>query len=541
MNLPEDVLPTNIPGPLDEWAGETSHELRLFFALPPGTYTLELAKYEVHDTSPPSLIFTLNESIIGAQPVPRGTGRPAPYSSITPELTIRQKLNVTKSDNILVISTSEGSWVAPARLRILGKQQFYPAKLGWELVANQFVFFVIVLLFLGFIFFRVWAADSIGHAVAAAVLAVVMGLFTFASCELLFRQFLIRNPDARVVNENQVTGESDHAGRHYTYATMIQPHPQLDIIYTLKPNLDGFFAGHRLQTNSHFMRGPEIELLPAPDSLRLMGLGDSVMFGWGVAWEDTALHRLGGLLATELSLPVETLNLGCPSYNMANEVASYARLGRQFQPNMVMVIVLENDFGFPGAMIEPVRPWTLNRSYIRQQLMRLLAPKWREGTAEYEKFVSARHLQRIQGVDPSNMDPTQLWHHQVSEHYLKFVGREAVQASLRDLGAMLRQDNAVGIVVYHPINITLGRSESYEQHAAFVVQAAQESGLLGVDMTRVYETYLRTHNQQSMSESLWFRDKDWHPNAVAHELMARAVFEELLRHEALPRLATTIR
>ena len=74
---------------------------------------------------------------------------------------------------------------------------------------------------------------------------------------------------------------------------------------------------------------------------------------------------------------------------------------------------------------------------------------------------------------------------------MRMTGYAAVKSSLKDLADMLREDGALGVVVYDPIRFTVGRPESYEKSAGWVTVAARELGLEALDMTPVYERYLR--------------------------------------------------
>lgn len=536
LNMPGGLLPANLPGPADKWAGGKPHAMQIKFQAQPGDYVVELLFHEAHEAAQPLLAFSLNGQPVGKAWVPKGSGEPAPYEHINPALTIRMPISVSQSDNTLTVTNEQGSWAAPARLRLLQGLSFFPAKLGWDLLYNPALLWGVLGLLVAMVFLRSWAGGGLGRAIASTILMCVMFAVLFVFSELLFRQYLIHVPQARSLAAQESTKTPDVKGKAYNYVTMIQPNPDLEIIYNLKPNLDGFFAKYPLKTNRHFMRGPEVQLEPAPGVVRLMGLGDSVMFGWGVSYEQSALTVLGGLLSEKLGKPVETLNLGCPSYNTANEVAVFRKMGRKFKPKLVMLVFVENDFGFPGLMIEPVLPWTTHRCYIKRQLSRTLASLWRDAHAADEEFVSTRRLDEIRGKKEANLTSEERWHQQVSAHYNKMIGTDAVAANFRELANMLKADGAMGVVVYNPIRIVLGKPETYEKHAGFVVDAARKAGLLALDMTPVYEKYLRGNNLTAMGQALWVNDKDWHPNGIGHELMANAVLAELERGGALPKL-----
>lgn len=538
LTMPGGLLPANIPGPADKWAGGKAHRIKIGFKAEPGDYTVELLFNEAHEAAQPLLVFDLNGQPAGERWVPKGTGAPAPYEHVDPALTLRVPIAVTQQDNALTITNKQGSWAAPARVRLLHGLDFFPAKLGWDLLYNPALFWGVLGLLVAMVFLRSWAGGGLGRAIASTVLMCFMVAVLFVFAELLFRQYLINVPQARSLAAQETTKTPDTKGKAYNYVTMIQPNPDLEIIYNLKPNLDGFFAKYPLKTNSHFMRGAEANLESSPGVLRVMGLGDSVMFGWGVSDEQSVLACLGRLLVARLAMPVETLNLGCPSYNTANEVAVFRKMGRKFKPKLVVLAFVENDFGFPGLMIEPVLPWTTHRCYIKRQLSRTLAPRWRDAYAADEKFVSTRHLDKIRGQKNGKLTDEQRWHQQVSAHYNKMIGTEAVAANFRELAAMLKADGAMGVVVYNPIRIVLGQPETYEKNAGFVVKAAREAGLMGLDMTPVYEKYLQDNNLTAMSQALWVNDKDWHPNGIGHKLMAQAVMDELVKNGALKKLAS---
>ena len=58
------------------------------------------------------------------------------------------------------------------------------------------------------------------------------------------------------------------------------------------------------------------------------------------------------------------------------EVAIYRQKGRQYRPDVVVLIFLENDFGFPGLMLEPVDRYAFRKSYLAEQVRKGLVPFW---------------------------------------------------------------------------------------------------------------------------------------------------------------------
>ena len=94
---------------------------------------------------------------------------------------------------------------------------------------------------------------------------------------------------------------------------MVQPSHDPDIPYEMKPNLNGSFLQQPMQTNAQGFRGPQLSVAKPPGVVRIVGLGDSVMLGWGVSYDDTALTRIGRMVEASVGKPTQTVNTGCPT------------------------------------------------------------------------------------------------------------------------------------------------------------------------------------------------------------------------------------
>jgi hypothetical protein len=262
------------------------------------------------------------------------------------------------------------------------------------------------------------------------------------------------------------------------------------------------------------------------------------MMGWGVSYDETALTMIGRLLTAAAGRPVETANLGCPSYNTAVESAVYRIKGRRLKPDLVVLIFLENDFGFPGLMLEPVVRSTIRKSYLREQFRKRIIPFWKDASnyEQVEKFISTRHFDAMKGKDAESLTPQERWLQTIQKHYRHMTSEAGVRSSLKDLADMIHEDGAEGIVVYDPIQLTVGDPGSYEKKAAWVVETAREFGLEAVDMTPVFEQFLRNAGLQRMEQALWTSPTDWHPNAEAHRMIAESVVAHLQKNGTLEKI-----
>ena len=100
----------------------------------------------------------------------------------------------------------------------------------------------------------------------------------------------------------------------------------------------------RVRTNSLGLRGPEVSRRKPPGTRRLLAIGDSYVFGYGVDEEHTVTARLSGLLNARGRERWEVLNLGVNSYSTDQELVLFQELGPQLAPDVVVLFVCDNDF-----------------------------------------------------------------------------------------------------------------------------------------------------------------------------------------------------
>ena len=132
---------------------------------------------------------------------------------------------------------------------------------------------------------------------------------------------------------------------------LVEASPHDDIVYRLKPNLRGTFRDQPVETNRYGHRQRTTPALPKPnDTFRIVGLGDSNMFGWGVPQGSSYMEQLEERLLErrgEGGKRAEVVNCAVPGYNTVMETATYEHVCRGFDPDLVVLHWVGNDFGFP--------------------------------------------------------------------------------------------------------------------------------------------------------------------------------------------------
>ncbi len=96
---------------------------------------------------------------------------------------------------------------------------------------------------------------------------------------------------------------------------------------------------YTVSINSHGFRDPERETLNPTGAKRVLVLGDSVAWGWGV---DNG-ERFSDLLEARLGPRVEVLNLSVPGYGTDQQFWNLESFGWSYKPDVVVLCMVLND------------------------------------------------------------------------------------------------------------------------------------------------------------------------------------------------------
>lgn len=111
-------------------------------------------------------------------------------------------------------------------------------------------------------------------------------------------------------------------------------HPY-SVTYSLGSNL--------VELNSHGLRDDEIPYDKSPGEKRVLVLGDSVTFGWGVSQGETFSDRMEYLLNESPGDKWQVINSGVNGYNTEQEAAYLRIKGMRYSPDIVVLVYVSND------------------------------------------------------------------------------------------------------------------------------------------------------------------------------------------------------
>jgi hypothetical protein len=239
------------------------------------------------------------------------------------------------------------------------------------------------------------------------------------------------------------------------------------------------------------------EPAPARDGPRVAVVGDSFVFGQGVADRDTLPAQLERQLGARLDVEAEALNLGVPGYNVEQLAAVVDERALDLAPDLVLVVLYANDPMPIGAQAPQPEGEGLARWLQGSALARRLA-QW-SGWSRRQQ--SAAHLDWLRS----------LWDEQ-GEGWLR------TQGSLQELAEAPVRERASIQVAFFPPLLELDRAPL----AAEVTRLAGLCDQLGLpfhDLTPAF--------RGKRAADLWVHPADHHPTAEALGLAAHQLAQAL--------------
>ena len=262
-----------------------------------------------------------------------------------------------------------------------------------------------------------------------------------------------------------------------------------------RPNAHARLMGADVRTNADGLRDVDIPLEKPPGVVRIVMLGDSLTFGWGVPIENTYTKRVETLLRKD-GLPVDVINTGVGNYNTSMEVEYFLERGVKYRPDIVVLNYFIND-------AEPM--------------------------PSYETNVFSRNL-RAYVYFASRLDAAfrlaSLGEHADWRHYYGALydekqngeGLRAVQSATARLAEYCRSNGIRLLLVNYP-ELRQPKDYPFPFVESYVEKLAKENGI-------EYFSLLSSVRDK-VPEKLWITAPDPHPSSEAHAIFAEALAPRL--------------
>lgn len=350
------------------------------------------------------------------------------------------------------------------------------------------------------------------HPRVAAIVVVSMSIvLTLLFLEIYFRSaaYLVGNK-GRLEDLEPDTLATSPQGSSIKRKYQIKLSANPKIVYEHRPNLRLVDDRNNTYTiNRSGFRGPDYPVDKGPSDIRIVGLGDSFMYGNGVSDEDIFMARLSSKLNDAYpEASWQLINTAVGGYNTVMEVETLKEKGLQYQPDIVLILFVGNDLDLPNFIREPVHffaPRSFLVDWVRQKtrgisLTRLVAaPKSNEGNW-FER-------------DPQK----------VPAAYRGMVGPAAYRNAMHELKELSIIHGFELIVLQQNVNV-------------LVTRTCSQLNLPLVRFQPALEQYMMKNGiEQFRGSALSISETDLHPSAVAHGIFGEVIFEYLATSGAIER------
>lgn len=311
--------------------------------------------------------------------------------------------------------------------------------------------------------------------------------------------------------------------------SILEPLPNEPLLqYKLKPNGRFLLADKILyKINSHGLRDYDFPL-DKGKSYRIIILGDSNTFGWGVELENTYPKILETLLR-ERRINAQVINAGIYGYNTQQEALFLRKEILKLSPDLVIVAFLANDTVAQGVV--PMHPFVKHcESYYHLWFFEFLKSRINRAINKDNKN-KIGYNEREADFYPLKVklaNPNVSYEEAFSDN---FLGWRKCKESLLDIKRSSKEKEFDLYLIILPIF-----NEDFVNYRLTWIHEKVRlySESIGIQTSDFYR-YFRNLDNASL-QNLEINDKG-HPNALGHKIIAEKLFFEL---ENIPRIKSNL-
>ena len=263
------------------------------------------------------------------------------------------------------------------------------------------------------------------------------------------------------------------------------------VVEEQQPNADELLMGARVRTDEHGFRrpDPQTEARRQPGSRRIIALGDSLTFGWGVPEGQTWADQLERLLPARCpgSRPAVVHNAGIGNSNTSMQLARYRQLLRPLHPSWLILGIFIND-AEPDPV--PSKSWLLWRSSLAGLLATRLLESREVQLRDYRQYYPGLY----QDGQP---------------------GWERQKVALHELGQALHEDGVPATAILLPELHEPRGFGSFAPVYTRIGAVARANGFEVLDPSGAFPP--------GPGDAFWVHPLDAHPNAQAQAIFADTV------------------
>lgn len=189
-----------------------------------------------------------------------------------------------------------------------------------------------------------------------SLLLCISSIIALIAGEMVFRYVLKRAQQQNTIEALAHPGAAPRLIRSsHPLAAIVQVSADPKLGYELQRNLNMEFGHRTLRTNDDGLReSKDYAVEKDTGTLRIIGIGDSGMWGWNCNQDRAYMDILEQELQKESNgTRYEVISLAVPGYNTRLEYESLRVKGLKYRPDIVVVGWCVNDFEKPFFMLKP--------------------------------------------------------------------------------------------------------------------------------------------------------------------------------------------
>ncbi|MEO1261607.1 MAG: SGNH/GDSL hydrolase family protein [Bacteroidota bacterium] len=267
------------------------------------------------------------------------------------------------------------------------------------------------------------------------------------------------------------------------------------IIYEFIPNSIYKFKNVMVSINEDGFRDKNYPSPKGTRTKRVIGLGDSVMFGWGVEEEDAYLSQLENNLNDSDTLKYEVINTAVPGYNTVMELATFKNKIKVDEVDLVIINFVGNDYDLPNFIRK--RPDYLG---IKKSMILQLFEKT-DGFDKRLRYAPFDDVNRRMERNPEK----------VPAEYRDMIGEAACINALTELSQLASQNDFRIIFLNHSavLDVPPNMADFIKNDSSYIL----------LELKPYWNEY-----QKQNPEAEWkLSEDDWHPSVEYHHLIGKVL------------------
>lgn len=304
-------------------------------------------------------------------------------------------------------------------------------------------------------------------------------------------------------------------------------------VYKLSPNYEGVFAEAPVKINGQgFRQNDDVALNKQPNTIRIVGLGDSIAFGYGLEENKIYLRRLEGMLNKSSSQKYEVVNVAVSGYNTFQERKRLEEDVLKFQPDIIVLGFVLNDiagdFHVPNMVYRTLAPFKsgayspddlsslekffyslFRKTYVYQFLHPKLSIFW--GFENVSKNLVGDYGKDTLSFYAKGRYP--------QKKYINSV--KQVEKELLNINELAKKNNTSLVMLIFPAQIQL-EDKNLRKPQELILDFCQEKSMKCLDLIPFLEK----------EKEKVFLDLG-HPNAYSSEIIAKTLYEYLIKNNII--------